>query len=217
MNINGRIDGVILDVDGTLWDSTPIVADAWTKALREEYGMETLVTADMLKKLFGRTMSAIADALLPELEPEKRYACMGICEEYEHRALQEDPCQICYPNVIETVKKLSEKVPVFIVSNCQDGYIELFMEKTGLTSYVTDTECYGRTLKNKDENIRMVVERNRLAHPVYVGDTQGDCDASCAAGVPFVFAKYGFGQADKKAAEIEEFAELLQLVQENVQ
>ena len=71
MNINGRIDGVILDVDGTLWDSTPIVADAWTKALREEYGMETLVTSDMLKKLFGKTMSAIADALLPELEPEK--------------------------------------------------------------------------------------------------------------------------------------------------
>ena len=29
-----KTDGIILDVDGTLWDSTPIVAGAWTRAVQ---------------------------------------------------------------------------------------------------------------------------------------------------------------------------------------
>ena len=30
-----RIDSLILDVDGTLWDSTGLVAKAWTQAVRQ--------------------------------------------------------------------------------------------------------------------------------------------------------------------------------------
>ncbi len=208
-----KIDGVILDVDGTLWDSTGIVARAWTAAVRDGGGGDFVVTADMLRKLFGKTMSVIADNLLPELAPQKRYEIMDICCRYERQALVEDECRICYPGVQETVRELSEIVPVFIVSNCQAGYIELFLEKTGLGPYVTDTECYGNTGKNKDENIRLLVGRNGLKHPVYVGDTQGDCDASQKAGVPFVYAAYGFGEADHKDAVIGSFGELPGLVQ----
>lgn len=207
-----KIDGVILDVDGTLWDSTGIVAGAWTAAVRDGGGGDLLVTSDMLKKLFGKTMSVIADNLLPELAPQKRYEIMDICCKYEHQALVDDECRICYPGVQETVQELSKIVPVFIVSNCQAGYIELFLEKTGLGPFVTDIECYGNTGKNKDENIRLLVKRNGLKHPVYVGDTQGDCDASRGAGVPFVFAEYGFGEADHKDAAIGSFGELLELV-----
>ena len=33
-----QFDALILDVDGTLWNSTGIVAKAWTKAVREGGG-----------------------------------------------------------------------------------------------------------------------------------------------------------------------------------
>jgi len=207
-----KIDGILLDVDGTLWDSTEIVAQAWTRAIHDGDGGDLTVTAGMLKGQFGKTMTAIADCLLPGLLPEKRYAIMDICCQYEHRALVQDPCNICYPGVKETIRELSGYMPLFIVSNCQSGYIELFLEKTGLGPYIKDTECFGDTGKNKDENIRMLVSRNQLQSPIYVGDTQGDCDASQKAGVPFVFAAYGFGNADKMEAQIEQFSQLKELV-----
>ena len=135
-----KTDGIILDVDGTLWDSTPIVAGAWTRAVQEGGVPERTVTADELKGLFGRTMDVIADCLLPQLSPKERYAIMDVCCRYEHEALQNDPCHICYPGVVETIRKLSGQVKVFIVSNCQSGYIELFLKKTGLAPYVTDRD-----------------------------------------------------------------------------
>ena len=50
-------DGIIFDVDGTLWDSTPIVAEAWTQAVLECGIKDRIVTAGELKQLFGKTMS----------------------------------------------------------------------------------------------------------------------------------------------------------------
>ena len=128
--------------------------------------------------------------------------------------LPKDDGFILYPNpgVVETIRKLSGQVKVFIVSNCQSGYIELFLKKTGLAPYVTDTECFGDTGMKKAENIRLVVARNGLQLPVYVGDTKGDEEAAHAAGVPFVHAAYGFGRAGQPEAVIETFSELLTLI-----
>ena len=51
-----------------------------------------------------------------------------------------------------------------------------------------------------------------MKHPVYVGDTQGDRDASDEAEIPFIFASYGFGNVEDKDGQIDEFSELLQLI-----
>ncbi len=209
-----KIDSIILDVDGTLWDSTGIVAGAWTRAVRECGYEDVTVTANVLKGLFGLTMAAIAARLLPQVSEAKQEQVMDLCCVYEQEALEADECRICYPGVADTIQELSESVRLFIVSNCQSGYIELFLDKTGLGPYITDIECYGNTGKGKADNIRLIVERNHLESPVYVGDTQGDCDAAGQAHVPFVFAEYGFGQADRWDAKIETFAELTDLIAE---
>ncbi len=206
--INKKADGLILDVDGTLWDSTLDVARAWERAIHESGLPDYVVNTDMLKGLFGKTMSVIAEQMFPELPPEERDKIMELCCRYEHQELQADMSDICYPGVISGIKELSKRASVLIVSNCQCGYIELFLQKTGLEPYVADIECFGNTRKSKGENIALVVKRNHLKSPVYVGDTQGDCDAAAEAGVPFIFASYGFGTTDRKDAEISEFSEL---------
>ena len=52
------------------------------------------------------------------------------------------------------------------------------------------------------------MERNGLKDVVYVGDTQGDADACKAAGVPFVFAEYGFGDVPDAEDRISKISEL---------
>lgn len=209
-----KTDGIIFDVDGTLWNSTEIVAGAWNRAITEA-GVEGIcVTAQDLKKLFGKTMAVIAEELLPLQTEEKRDAIMERCCIYEHEALLRNRTDITYEGVAETIRRLSAQYRLFIVSNCQKGYIELFLDKTGLHRYITDMECYGNTGMPKGENIRRIIRRNRLLEAVYVGDTAGDYEAAAEAGIPMIYAAYGFGSLPEGSyvpAQIYSFDELLEI------
>lgn len=212
--LNRKFDGIILDIDGTIWNTTGIVAVAWNKAIAESgktSGVQKL-TAQTLQKEFGKPMNVIAQDLWPELSDFDRNVLLEKCCAYEQAALKENQIDICYSGVVETIKNLSVSNNFFVVSNCQGGYIELMLEKTGLTPYVKDFECYGRTLKGKAENILLVKTRNSLNNPIYVGDTQGDCDSCFQAKIPFIWASYGFGKVDKYFDKIDSFPELERIV-----
>lgn len=205
------MQNIIFDVDGTLWDTTEVVAKAWNRAISEVGATAAVLTSSVLKKEFGKTMEEIADDLFPEASKEKRELLLKQCCKYEHSALLENTDNLLFPDVKETIMKLSEKCRLFIVSNCQSGYIELFMKKAGIEEYITDYECFGYTGKGKGENIKLVIERNNLDGVVYVGDTQGDYEATVFAGIPFVFAKYGFGTVEDCYLAISGIKELLNL------
>ena len=102
------------------------------------------------------------------------------------------------------------------MSNSQAGYIEAFLKITGLGDYVTDILSFGDTGNEKDSNIRAIVEKNHLKSPVYVGDTLGDLRASEAAGVPFIFCEYGFGDitGHPAAAYISDITDMIALCDE---
>ncbi|ERI92294.1 HAD hydrolase, family IA, variant 1 [Clostridiales bacterium oral taxon 876 str. F0540] len=200
---------IIFDVDGTLWDTTEVVAKAWNKAI-SELGLATPnITSSILKKEFGKTMDVIANNLFPNASDSERELLLKRCCEYEHDYLMENTDNLLFNDVKEAIKKLSEKCGLFIVSNCQSGYIELFMKKAGIEDYITDYECFGDTGKSKGENIKLVIQRNNLKDAAYVGDTQGDYEATILAGIPFIFAKYGFGSVANYDIAINEINELL--------
>jgi phosphoglycolate phosphatase len=127
--------------------------------------------------------------------------------------LKENTKDLTYDGVIRTIKNLSRNYKIFIVSNCQSGYIELLLEKTKLAPYINDFECYGNTDKGKAFNIRLLADRNKLKAPVYVGDTQGDYEATNEAGVPFIWASYGFGHPEKYIGKINKFSQLEDIVE----
>ncbi|MDO4345488.1 MAG: HAD family hydrolase [Eubacteriales bacterium] len=186
------MDAIIFDVDGTLWDSTDVVAVAYNRTIEEHTDLPVRVTADDLKQLFGKPMDVIFATLLPTLTYEEQCALGEKCFSEEHKELEKTPGTV-YEGLEETLKVLSEKYPLYIVSNCQKGYIELFFRKTGLGRYFKGHLCFGETGTSKGQTMLQLMRRNNLKAPVYVGDTQGDADASKEAGVPFVFAEYGFG------------------------
>ena len=203
-------ESLIFDVDGTLWDSVALVAKGWNLALREA-GLEASCTADSIRPLFGKTMDEIAAAFLPGQTPARRSEIMDSCMAWENRVLWEDPCRIFYPGVLETLRKLSRRHRLFIVSNCHLGYIELVVEKGNLGDIVTDHLCFGETGTCKAQTIRTLMERNGITSAAYIGDTQGDLEATHGAGLPFVWAAYGFGTPETWEAKIDSFPELEKL------
>lgn len=204
------MDCIILDIDGTLWDTTPIVAEAWNKALEKRSDVAWRASADKLKALFGRPLSVIASMIFPELSEKEQIILIDECCEEEHHALEKTSGHV-FEGVVETIRKLSEKYKICIVSNCQAGYIELTMKCLGIEEYITDFECPGYTGLPKGENCKLVMERNGFKSAVYVGDTQGDAEASAFAGISFVYCAYGFGSPETYDYKIEKFSELLEL------
>lgn len=207
-----ELDAVILDIDGTIWNTTGVVAVAWNKAIEKSGFDARKVNAQILQKEFGKPMNVIAQDLWPELSAEDQDKLLSYCCTEEQIALRNNTLDLTYPGVVSTIRELSTMQNIYIVSNCQSGYIELTMEKTGITQYIKDFECFGRTGKQKAENIQLVCSRNNIHNAIYVGDTQGDCDASRQANVPFVWASYGFGTAVNYFEKISSFDQLIPLI-----
>lgn len=203
--------GIIFDMDGTLWDSAENVAKSWNLAISTYSGYEKTLTAADIQGVMGKTMDAIADILFSELSREDRTELLATCCEMENDYLREHG-GILYEGVRETLAKLRERgYHLSIVSNCQAGYIEAFLDYYKLWDAIEDKQCYGDNLLPKSDNIRLVAERNGLEAAVYVGDIQGDYDASQAAGVDFIHAAYGFGTIDAEVPAIHTFAELAEM------
>lgn len=203
------MDSIIFDVDGTIWNSTDVVAQAWNEVLEKEK-IDIRVTADQLKGLFGRLLPDIAKAILPDQTEAEQLRIIDLCCHAEHELLREKGAPV-YEGLEDTLRELSKRYPLFVVSNCQAGYIELVFEKTGLGKYFTGHLCPGDTGEAKAANIQTIVKKYELKAPVYVGDTFGDYQACQEAEVPFVFASYGFGQVDTPDYVIEKPMDLLTL------
>ena len=204
-------ESLIFDIDGTLWDSRALVAEGYNIQLRQE-GLDHLcVDAETLKSLFGKVMTQIADQIFASIPVPERYTLMDRCMNRENQYLQENPCEIGYPNVAQTLKALCTNHRLFIVSNSQRGYPELCMEKLGIAPYITGHLCFGDTGTSKGQTIRELMKRHRIDNCAYIGDTQGDYEATLEAGIPFIWASYGFGSPAGYAAKIDRIDQLLDM------
>ena len=205
---------LIFDIDGTLWDSRAIVAKGYNDYLTEVGRPDLQVDAEYLKTLFGKTMTEIADIMLDSIPVPERYEVMQGCMDREDEFLHEDPCDIAYPGVKETLEQLKGEYRLFIVSNAQCGYPELMMDKLGIRQHFEGWMCFGDTGLPKGDTIRILMERHGITDAVYIGDTQGDLEASRRAGIPFIFCTYGFGTPEAWDAALEDFCRLPALLRD---
>ncbi len=205
--------GIIFDMDGTLWDSAAGVAKSWTRIVNRDYDKDRVITVEDIHGVMGKTMDKIAEELFPELSQAMRMELLEKCCNDENEYLRVHG-GVLYPELEETLKKLKNDYPLYIVSNCQSGYIEAFLEYYGFEPYFEDIECFGNNGLQKGENIRRLAERNGLTDAIYVGDIQGDYDATVYAGFSFVHAAYGFGRIAQKTPAISCFQELPAVVKQ---
>ncbi|HTI58528.1 HAD family hydrolase [Mucilaginibacter sp.] len=212
-SLKNKFDSIIFDLDGTLWDSTGNVALAWEKA-RLQVGYEEVdsITRERVRSITGMAYDVIFEVLLPDMEVERRNYFKSVCAQSEIDILEEMGGDL-YPDLANTIKYLAGKYKLYIVSNCQSGYIETFLDHCPVADHFLAHQCYGTKGQPKAENIRDIVNDHNLQAPVYIGDTNGDRDSAAKAGVPFIFASYGFGKVGEgMVATIDSFEELKELL-----
>ena len=203
-------DGVLFDLDGTLWDSCRVVAESWGETLRRLDPAAICPDTGNVRGIMGMTAPQIAQTLFSRYGEDAERVCMQcINEETDYITPRGGEL---YPALKETLAALSAHVPLFIVSNCLDGYIQCFLTSSGLGSYFRDFECEGSTGLSKAENIALLCRRHGLRHPVYVGDTRSDESSARAAGCAFIHAAYGFGSAQTPDAVLHTLGELTELL-----
>ena len=96
-----------------------VLIDGHSILNRAFYGVPDL-TRDSLAWLFGKTKTEIADALFPQIPLDERMRLLTISFDYENRYLETHPGKM-YDGVVDTIRELSLRYPLFIVSNCQCG------------------------------------------------------------------------------------------------
>lgn len=167
-----------------------------------------------LKLEFGKPMQAIFESLLPDITQllhAESGAALSLRENFfrtlEEKCYAMQDAELAahsgrlYPGVRETLPLLAESLPLYIVSNCQKGYIERFLSCTGLGTCFRAWLCYGDTGCEKDVTLRKLLLQEQIEpkRAVYVGDTEGDAAACRKAGLPFIWAAYGFGSVKKES------------------
>ncbi len=199
--------GLIFDVDGTLWDSREVVSESWSEVTKA-YGLGSINVEDMTKTM-GMPMTGIADALFGNLAKEKRLALLNECTAHELVYLKKHPGTL-YEGMEKTLSFLKEQgFHLFILSNAQPGYIEVFLEGTKLGKYFEDYICWGDNGFPKSENMKILSTRNHLDEFYYIGDTGMDEKEANKANAPFVYASYGFGKANHPFYVLKKFADLM--------
>lgn len=209
MNMKQYFDSLIFDMDGTLWDAVPSYCKIWEYTL-DEFGLGDIkVTREELDRLMGKPVDVLVDTIVTRHVDRTRF--LAALDANEDRLMPVLGGRL-YPRVKETIRELARDHKLFMVSNCSPKGAVNFMAYSGLTDCFTDSLTYGQTHVGKDVNIATLVSRYGLASPLYVGDTQGDADASHRAGVPIAWAAYGFGHVSDPDYIIKKFSDLIKLV-----
>ena len=214
MTINkDETDCLIFDMDGTLWNATESYAAIWNEACKLNNYNKRISGKDLLPHM-GKTLDRITTGLYGQNFPMNVDEFLKDVYRLESE-LMPKLGGILYDGVREGFEKLSKHYKILLLSNCGVHGLQNFMEYTGLTPYVTDSITFGETQVPKSQNLKIIAERNSLKHPVYVGDTQGDCDETHKAGLPFAYMEYGFGTCDDPQLTFKSFNELTEYFLEN--
>ncbi len=208
-----KAEAIIFDLDGTMWNSADGVLKTWNMVIAKHPECKRdLLTAEELDGYFGLPMTEIANRMFLHNTQEQREALMEECCELENAYLSEHG-GILYPKLEETLQTLHKNYKLFVVSNCQSGYIESFIKAHKLEKCFDDIQCWGDNKVPKGENNKLIMQRNGVTKAVYVGDTSGDEESARVAGIPFVFAAYGFGEAVAPDYTVNAFEELPALME----
>jgi phosphoglycolate phosphatase len=201
-------DSIVFDLDGTLWDTCSACALAWNNIIQRNHIQFRQITVEDVRTVTGKPHETCIRETFFGLPEDALQLIFTQTIEEDNRMVREKGGEL-YSGVRDKLPKLAEAYPLFIVSNCQAGYIETFLDWTGFKPLFKDFECWGNTGISKTHNLRDLVLRNGLRKTLMVGDAAGDEKAAKDCGIPFAFVRYGFGTCKTPDYSYQTFEELV--------
>lgn len=205
-------DALIFDIDGTLWSAAATSTKAWNAGLAS-LGIDREVTTADIARVSGMPFSKCVELLYPDLV-DNQPQLHETLNSFELEFINEEGGQF-FEGVIKGLQKLAKYYPIYLVSNCQEWYLKSFLKFSGIEGLFAGMDCHGLSGVPKDKMFARLQRAHGFQNPVYIGDTQGDLDASRKAGIDFILMDYGFGQADGADREFRSFPELVAWLLDN--
>lgn len=196
-------DSLIFDLDGTLWDALDTYLASWNEGAKIE-NLNRVFTREDLHYVMGWERAKVLSHFFPDLDEEAREKVYSTINECRMRLMPKFG-GVLYEGVRDGLIKLSEKYKLFIVSNCPANLIIEFLKWADLQEYITDEMAHGVNSMPKHYNIKLLVDKYQLKHPIYIGDTLGDGIETRKAGLPYVLLTYGFGTTDDFDLKFDDF------------
>lgn len=201
---------IIFDLDGTLWEVTDVTLES-VNTITKKYNIKE-VSRETICQVFGLNRIDSSKKYFPDLSYDMALKLIDEVAVIKNNKLKEIGGNV-FPDVVDIIRELEKEYNLFIVSNTSEyEYIEAFLEPTGLKKCFINYIPASALNLTKEDAIKKVVNDYHLEKAVYVGDTLKDYDASNKANLPFIQAKYGFGEDLHTKYSINNIKELPQIV-----
>ena len=128
-------DAIVFDLDGTLWDASKSSTIGWNNGLKS-LNIDRSITVDDMKSVTGKPIQECLRILFPR-ELSRHPSLLTVLSQYEEDSIKNSGGEL-FDQLHGTIQYLSKKVDLFLVSNCQQWYLEVFLASSAL--YVGDTE-----------------------------------------------------------------------------
>lgn len=196
------VRAVLFDLDGTLVDSAPDLTLAANKML-SALGYSQVNCSqvkgwvgDGVRSLVRRALTAILGDVPAESLIEQSYV---LFQRYYAESVYQDSS--LYPRVHETLHTLkSSGLALACVTNKPSRFTKPVLEKSGLTGFFGAVVSGDDLSLKKPDPAPLEFAAEQLGVPltacVLVGDSINDISAAGAAGIPVLWATYGYASQD---------------------
>jgi phosphoglycolate phosphatase len=192
------VRAVAVDLDGTLLDTLPDIAEAADRMLRD-LGRPA-AGSDTVRGYIGRGIPRLVKRLLtgdPDAEPDAGLFDRALPLFEQHYRDTFDQRSRPFPGVVEGLERMrAGGLKLACVTNKAQAFTLPLLERTGMAGFF-DLVVSGDTLPRKKPDplpLLHIAQHFRLLPPqlLLIGDSDNDTDAARAAGCPVVCVPYGY-------------------------